>query len=114
MRLLSDITKERDSMGTIVKLTSAFEGIASMRIAQIKVQVQSSEQFFGELWRIYSQLRVDELFHFGRLAAASEFIDKELLILITAQGSFSGDIDQKLIDQALKYYKPERHDIVVV
>src|SRR3954471_6327875 len=114
MRLLSDITKERDSMGTIVELTSAFEGIASMRIAQIKDQVKSSEQFFGELWKIYSQIRVDELFHFGRSQSVAEVIEKELMILITAQGSFSGDIDQKLIDEALKFYDPARHDIVVI
>jgi hypothetical protein len=66
VRQLSELSKERDAMGTMVELTSAFEGIASMRISQIKDQVASSEQFFGELWRIYSQIRVDELFHFGR------------------------------------------------
>jgi F-type H+-transporting ATPase subunit gamma len=114
MRLLNDITRERDSMGTIVVLTSAFEGIASMRIAQIKDQVKSSEQFFGELWNIYSQIRVDELFHFGRSQSVAEVIEKELMILITAQGSFSGDIDQKLINEALKSYDPARNDIIVV
>lgn len=114
MRQLSDIARERDTMSTIVELTGAFEGIASMRIAQIKDQVQSSEQFFGQLWKIYSQIRVDELFHFGRSQSIAEVIEKELLILITAQGSFSGDIDQKLIEQALRYYKPERNDIIVI
>lgn len=101
-------------MSTIVELTSAFEGIASMRIAQIKDQVKSSEQFFGELWRIYSQIRVDEMFHFGRSQSRQKVIKKELLILITSEGSFSGDIDHKLLEVALKYYKPERNDIIVV
>jgi ATP synthase F1 gamma subunit len=114
VRLLNDISQERDSMGTIVELTSAFEGIASMRIAQIKNQVKSSEQFFGELWKIYSQIRVDELFHFGRGQSVAEVIEKELMILITAQGSFSGDIDQKLINEALKVYNPARNDIIVI
>jgi len=114
MRQLAEISRERDAMSVIVELTSAFEGIASLRISQIKDQVQSSEQFFGELWRIYSQIRVDELFHFGRGQSAAAVINKELLILITAQGSFSGDIDQKLIEEALKIYRPERHDIIVV
>jgi len=114
VRQLNEISNERDAMNVIVELTSAFEGIASLRISQIKDQVQSSEQFFGELWRIYSQIRVDELFHFGRSQSATAIINKELLILITAQGSFSGDIDQKLIDEALKYYRPERHEIIVV
>jgi len=114
MRQLAEISRERDAMSVILELTSAFEGIASLRISQIKDQVQSSEQFFGEMWRIYSQIRVDELFHFGRGQSAAAVINKELLILITAQGSFSGDIDQKLIEEALKIYRPERHDIIVV
>src|SRR5437868_2089424 len=104
MRELTDIALEREATNTIVELTAAFEGIASMRIAQIKDQVQSSEQFFGELWRIYSQVRVDELFHFGRGQSVANVIEKELLILITSEGSFSGDIDARLIEAALKQY----------
>jgi F-type H+-transporting ATPase subunit gamma len=114
MRRLNDISQERKAMSTILELTSAFEGIASMRIAQIKDQVLSSEQFFGELWRIYSQIRVDELFHFGRSQAVEKPIEKELLILITSEGSFSGDIDQRLISETLKVYKPEKNDIIVI
>jgi F0F1-type ATP synthase gamma subunit len=36
------------------------------------------------------------------------------MILITSQGSFSGDIDQKLIAQALSHYDPKKNDILVV
>lgn len=114
MRQLADLGKELEAMGTIVELTSAFEGIASMRIAQIKDQVQSSEKFFGELWHIYSQIRVDELFHFGRSQSVAEVMEKELMILITSEGSFSGDIDQKLIDVAVNNYKPAEKDILVI
>jgi ATP synthase F1 gamma subunit len=114
VRQLSEISKELEAMGTIVELTSAFEGIASMRISQIKDQVQASEKFFGELWNIYSQIRVDELFHFGRSQSVADIIEKELLILITAEGSFSGDIDHKLIVEALKHYRPEKNDILIV
>jgi ATP synthase F1 gamma subunit len=114
MRQLTDLARERDAMFTIVELTSAFEGIASMRIAQIKDQVQSSEQFFGELWRIYSQIRVDELFHFGRGQSVANVIEKELMILITSEGSFSGDIDSKLIEEALKHYDKSRNDIIII
>jgi F0F1-type ATP synthase gamma subunit len=85
MRRLNDIANERDAMSTILELTSAFEGIASMRIAQIKDQTLSSEKFFAELWRIYSQIRVDELFHFGRSQAVENIIEKELMILITSE-----------------------------
>jgi len=101
-------------MGIIVELTSAFEGIASMRIAQIKDQVFQSQQFFGELWRIYSQIRVDELFHFGRSQSVEKPIEKELMVLITSEGSFSGDIDQKLLREALKNYNPTKNDIVII
>lgn len=114
MRQINDIGQERDTMRVIVELTGALEGIASMRIAQIKDQVQSSEAFFSELWNIYRQIRVDELFHFGRSQSVAEVINKELLILITSEGSFSGDIDQQLISQALRHYSPEKNDIIVV
>jgi len=114
MRSLGEIAKERDSMATMGKLTSAFEGIASMRIAQIKDQVLQSQAFFSELWRIYSQINVDVLFNFGHHDASFVPVQKELLILITSEGSFSGDIDQRLINEALKSYSPEKNDIVVI
>lgn len=114
MRQLNDIAHDRDSVNTIVGLTGAFEGIASMRIAQIKDQVQQSEQFFAELWRIYSQIRVDELFHFGRRQAVEKPVDKELLIFITSEGSFSGDIDERLVKDGLSHYKAEHNDIIVI
>jgi ATP synthase F1 gamma subunit len=114
MRSLAEIGRERDSMATMGKLTSAFEGIASMRIAQIKDQVLQSQSFFSELWRIYSQINVDTLFSFGRHDADFVPIQKELLILITSEGSFSGDIDQRLIKDALKIYSPEKNDIIVI
>jgi F-type H+-transporting ATPase subunit gamma len=114
VRQLNEIAQERDSMDTIVNLTSAFEGIASMRIAQIKDQVIMSQQFFGELWHIYSQIRVDELFHFGRSQSVEKPIEKELMILITSEGSFSGDIDQKLLKVALKEYTPQKNDIIII
>jgi ATP synthase F1 gamma subunit len=114
MRQLNEISRERDAMGTMVDLTSAFEGIASMRISQIKDQVALSEKFFGELWKIYSQIRVDELFHFGRSQSVEKLIEKELMILITSEGSFSGDIDRQLLNEALKEFKPEKNDIIII
>jgi F-type H+-transporting ATPase subunit gamma len=84
-----------------------------MRISQVKNQVLQSQQFFDELWNIYSQLRVDSLFRFGR-AKSEDVIDKDLYIIITAEGGFSGDIDQKLITMMLKDYDPAKQDIVVI
>lgn len=114
MRQLTEIADNRDSVATIVGLTGAFEGIASMRIAQIKDQVQQSADFFAELWRIYNQIRVDELFHFGRRQSEGQVINKELMILITAEGGFSGDIDERLVSEALPHYKSEQNDIIVI
>ena len=114
MRRPSEIEKDVNAMATLSELTSVFEGIASMRIAQIKNQVLQATQFFQELWEIYSQLRVDAIFRFGRSQAEGEVSNKELYIIITAEGGFSGDIDQKLIQLMLKTYDKEKNDIIVI
>lgn len=114
MKRPNELQKDELSMGVLVELTGAFEGIASMRIAKIKNQVLQATQFFQELWGIYTQLRVDNLFRFGRSRSDKEIIDKELYILITAEGGFSGDIDQKLIQLMLKTYDAKKNDIVVI
>jgi len=114
MKQPNDIAKDEAAMATLVELTSAFEGIASMRIAQIKNQVLQSTKFFDELWSIYSQLRVDSLFSFGRDKSHENVNPKELYIIITAEGGFSGDIDQKLVQLMLQTYSPEKNDIIVI
>lgn len=113
MRRTQDIANEEQAMRTIVTLTSAFEGLSSMRIAQIKDQVVQSQAFFGDLWQIYNQLRVDQLFHYGR-QEDEKVIDKELFIGVTAEGGFSGDIDQRLISWMLKSYDPAKNDIIII
>lgn len=109
------IAREEATMRTLVTVTSSFEGIASMRISQIKSQVLQSTRFFQELWHIYSQLRVDNNFRFGREQTAEhQVINKEMYLLITAEGGFSGDIDQKLVQMMMQSYDPVKHDIVVI
>ena len=115
MRRPNDIAKDEASMATLVVLTSVFEGIASMRIAQTKNQVLESTKFFDEIWKIYTQLRVDSLFSFGREEDKGRTIlDKELYIIITAEGGFSGDIDQKLVQAMLDTYDKDKNDIIVI
>jgi len=115
MKRPNELAREEASLGTLVELTSAFEGIASMRIAQIKDQVLQSTKFFNELWAIYSQLQVDDVFRFGRDAKGeSNTLNKELYVIITAEGGFSGDIDQKLLELMLKTYDKDKQDIVVI
>jgi len=114
MSRLSDIEREQYAVATMVELSSVFEGIASMKIARIKNQVLQSTEFFHDLWDIYTQLRVDSLFRFGRIENDKNIIDKKLYIVITAEGGFSGDIDQKLISWMLKTYEPAKNDIIVI
>src|SRR5882757_5755290 len=108
-----EIKAEEASMRTIVSLTSAFESLSSMKITQTKNQVLIRNEFFNEVWGIYKQIRMDVMFNFGR-AVNETPIDKELLILITAQGGLSGDIDQRLIKKFRQHYDPEKNDIIVL
>lgn len=115
MSNLLELEKEKKGVGAMVQMSSVFEGIASMKIARIKNQVLQSTAFFDDLWGIYTQLRVDSLFRFGRSTNEDEHvIDKELYILITAEGGFSGDIDAKLIRYMQESYDANRHDIIVI
>jgi F-type H+-transporting ATPase subunit gamma len=109
-----DIEKELHGISALADITGVFEGIASMRIAQIKNQVLQSQEYFNKLWEMYSQIRVDNLFHYGRHQSQGEVINKELLIAITAEGGFSGDIDKKLVDKLLEDYDEKEHDIIVI
>lgn len=108
-----EIKAEEASMRTIVSLTSAFESLSSMQITKTKNKVLISNQFFEEVWGIYKQIRMDVMFNFGRKVDERP-IDKELLILITAQGGLSGDIDQRLIKKFRERYDPEKNDIIVI
>jgi F-type H+-transporting ATPase subunit gamma len=114
MRQLKDLQEQKQAMNTLVDLTGVFEGIASMHIAKIKNQVLQAQGFFNELWYMYSQLRVDESFHYGRETSEADSIDKELIIAITAEGGFSGDIDQKLISVLLQQHDPSTQDIIAI
>jgi len=113
MSRLQEVAQQQATMSTIVNLTSVFEGLASMRISQTKNQVLQSQQFFNELWQMYLQIRVDNLFRFGR-TRADRIIEKQLFIVVTAEGGFSGDIDQKLISLMLKDFDPAKQDIIVI
>lgn len=114
MKRPSEIAKDLTAIGTLVELTGVFKGIASMRIAQIKDQVLQSQEFFAALWGVYSQIRVDPLFGFGRSTSNEEVSDKELFVIITAEGGFSGDSDQRLMQYMLKTYNPDQHEVIVI
>lgn len=113
MSRLQEVAERQLAMDTILNLTGVFEGLASMRIAGVKTQVLESQQFFSAIWHIYKQIRVDSLFRFGR-TGQDDVIKKQLFIVITAEGGFGGDIDQRLIKMVLADFNPDKHDIIVI
>lgn len=113
MRRPLEIKAEEASVRSVVSLTSALESLSSMQIAKTKNKVLISNQFFDEVWHIYKQIRVDVFFNFGR-AVDEKPIEKELLILITAKGGLSGDIDQRLIRRVLERYDETKNDVLVI
>jgi F-type H+-transporting ATPase subunit gamma len=113
MSRLQEVAEKQVAMNTILNLTGVFEGLASMRIAGVKNQVLESQAFFSEIWKIYKQIRVDSLFRFGR-TNKDDVIKKQLYIVITAEGGFGGDIDQRLIRLMLSDFNPDKQDIIVI
>lgn len=114
MKRPQELEVDLKGITTMVDITTIFEGIASLKIAKIKNEVLQSQAYFKRLWSIYTQIRVDAAFHFGRRTSKQKVINKELFIVITAEGGFSGDIDEKLISWMLGKYDPKQHDIVVI
>jgi F-type H+-transporting ATPase subunit gamma len=108
-----EIKAEEASVRSVVSLTSALETLSSMQIAKTKNKVLISNQFFDEVWNIYKQIRVDVFFNFGREVDETP-INKELLILITAKGGLSGDIDNRLIRKVAERYDETKNDVLVV
>lgn len=113
MRRPLEIKAEEASVRSVVSLTSALESLSSMQIAKTKNKVLISNQFFDEVWQIYKQIRVDALFNFGRTIDETP-INRELLILITAKGGLSGDIDQRLIKKVVERYDETKNDVLVI
>jgi len=113
MRRPLEVKAEEAAVRSVVSLTSALESLSSMQIAKTKNKVLISNQFFDEVWNIYKQIRVDALFNFGRQVDEKP-IDKELLILITAKGGLSGDIDQRLIRKFIDRYEESLNDVLVI
>ena len=113
MRRPLEIKAEEAAARSVVSLTSALESISSMQIAKTKNKVLISNQFFDEVWNIYKQIRIDVIFNYGRTVDQTP-IDKELLILITAKGGLSGDIDNRLIRKFMEYYDERKHNVLVI
>ena len=106
--------KELAQINTIEGLTSVFESIASLRIAQIKDKVESSSAFFNELWKIYTALRVDPATRMQATENQQHRDKPQAFIVITSEGGLSGDIDQRIVERMLKVYDPAKADVIVI
>lgn len=107
------IEKEAQQVGTVSELTGIFESIASMRIGRIKDRVTRSQQFFAELWQIYTQLRVDPTERLtGKDGPKRE--KPNVFLALTAEGGLSGDIDQRIVHTVLDNLDPATTDLIVI
>lgn len=114
MKTPAEIEKDIVSIDTVNRLSAVFEGIASMRLSQIKDLVLQSQEYFNRLWQMYTQIRVDNFFHFGRHHSDQSVVDKELIIAITGEGGFSGDVDYRLIREVIELYDDKKNEIIVI
>jgi F0F1-type ATP synthase gamma subunit len=108
-----EFLNQKKTMDTLLTLTSAFEGIASTHLVNIRSEVIRSNIFFEDLWQVYSKLRVDNEFHFGQ-GHKNQIIEKELFIFLSAEGGFSGDVDQRILEFLQGLYDPSKNDILVI
>lgn len=104
--------KELEQIGTIRGLTSIFEAIASIHIAQIKDKVVSSTKFFDELWGIYAQLRRGEVARIGARPGVKP--GSTALVAVTSEGGLIGDIDERIVRAMSKDERMQSADIFVI
>jgi ATP synthase F1 gamma subunit len=93
------IKRDFEQLRTIEDLTSVFEAIASIHIAQVRDKALSSTQFFNELWAIYRQLRADAK---SGTALSIQRNGRSALVAITSDGGLIGDIDERIIQATLQ------------
>ncbi len=116
MRNSKLIKSQLEEVTTIGDLTAALEGVASIKIAQIKDKVLPGRECFDELWATYSQLRVDPDRHKRFIAKSQERFsnNKSLYLLLTSEGNLSGLIDQKIVDYFITVREDKQADVVTL
>lgn len=100
MKRPSTLKHDFQQLQTIESLTSVFEAIASIHIAQVRDKAISSTAFFNQLWAIYQQLRTD-------VDEASPLTiqgnGRTALVAITSDGGLIGDIDERIIQAMMNH-----------
>jgi len=106
------IEKEATSIETLRNLTNVFESLASTQVAKVKSKAELSKRFFQLLWQHYSAIRIDPK---KRITSRAENGNgRKVLVLISAEGGLSGDLDQRMIENMQADYSPKDTDIVVL
>lgn len=108
MSLITEIEKSYKQICLIEDISGIFEGIASIRIRQIKNRVVLSKSFFDQIWHIYHQLMAS-----SEISRPKPSINKSVLIVITSTGGLSGEIDNKIIQRVAKDINGRNSDIIV-
>jgi F-type H+-transporting ATPase subunit gamma len=114
MRRAINIAGELSQIHTVEDLTEVFESIASIRIARIRNRVVASKDFFAELWQTYSGLRIDPS---QRLTGGHTKKGKNVFVVVTSEGSLSGEIDEEIVTTMLEAYgkaQPNFTDVIVL
>ena len=105
---------ERDAAGveTLKNLTNVFESLASTQVAKVKNKAELSKRFFHLLWEHYSAIRIDPK---KRITSRAETGNgRKVMVLISAEGGLSGDLDQRMIENMQAEYNPDNTDIIVL
>lgn len=112
MRRANAIEEDAEQITTVKDLTWVFESLASTQVAKVKNKVETSTEFFKLLWKRYGSIRIDP----SKRITTRNYSDnaKKVFVIITAEGSLSGDIDQHLIEAMLQNYDKNTTDIIVL
>lgn len=112
MRRASAIEKDAEQITTVEDLTDVFESLASTQIAKVKNKVDLSKEFFQLLWKHYSSIRIDPSTRITNQDVNDEA--RKVFVIISAEGSLSGEIDQRLIETVEQNYEQKTTDIIVI
>lgn len=97
------------------RLTAVFEGIASAGIAKTRDRTLTSQSFFRELWAMYASLRInpdERLMERSQQTAARG--KQQAYLLVTSDSGLAGDLNQGIVETALRTYHPKSTDLFVI
>jgi F-type H+-transporting ATPase subunit gamma len=113
MRRARVIEKDTEQITTVQDLTWVFESLASAQVSKVKNKVELSKEFFQLLWKRYSSIRIDSNSRITN-RDLGDVQSKKVFVIISAEASLSGDIDQRLIETMQQDYDRNTTDIIVL